>query len=76
MLRIYYDLYKKRISTEPNSKRCRLDEPSFAQASTNGVDHSDVDLSSDGYKYIEKFNRDMMEQFMDFQRRSQSSFIR
>ena len=41
-----------------------------------GIDNFDVDAASDGYKYIEKFNRDMMDQFLEFQRRSQSSFIR
>ena len=30
----------------------------------------------DGYKYIEKFNRDMMDQFMEYQRRHTSSYIK
>jgi hypothetical protein len=44
---------------------------------SNGSDaDADVDVTSEGYKYIEKFNRDMMDQFLEFQRRSQASFIR
>lgn len=60
---------------EPESKRSRLEEV----ISSNGLSHTatdDLDLNSDGYKYIEKFNRDMMDQFLEFQRRSQASFIR
>lgn len=30
----------------------------------------------DGYKFIERFNRDMMEQFMEQQQKSQSNFLR
>jgi hypothetical protein len=29
----------------------------------------------DGYKFIEKFNRDMMDQFMEYQRRFSSSYL-
>jgi len=60
---------------ESEFKRSRLQE-AFSMPTSNGVEHGDLDTTSDGYKHIERFNRDMMDQFLDFQRRSQSSFIR
>ena len=63
------------LISEPEFKRSRLQE-AFSMPTSNGVEHGDLDTTSDGYKHIERFNRDMMDQFLDFQRRSQSSFIR
>ena len=67
------------LTSEPDSKRSRLSESFHSMPNgfnVGGVDNFDGDVASDGYKYIEKFNRDMMDQFLEFQRRSQSSFIR
>merc|ERR1719187_334328 len=39
-------------------------------SSSNGV------VSEQGYKFLEAFNREMMDQFMEHQRRTQASFTR
>ena len=42
----------------------------------NGGSMSGGPLSEQGYKFLEQFNRDMMDQFMEHQRRTQASFTR
>ena len=49
-------------------------DPLTLGASMNG--NSSGSVSQEGYKFLEQFNREMLDQFMEHQRRTQASFTR
>jgi len=58
-----------RFSSEPVAKKAKKESLDDYSKLLDGT-------MLDGYKYIEKFNRDMMDQFMEFQKRYTSSYVK
>eukprot|EP00096_Caligus_rogercresseyi_P006482 TRINITY_DN2294_c0_g1_i1.p1 TRINITY_DN2294_c0_g1~~TRINITY_DN2294_c0_g1_i1.p1 ORF type:complete len:322 (-),score=131.11 TRINITY_DN2294_c0_g1_i1:158-1123(-) len=61
------------LDEEPKTKRRKISSAGALDPSSHKSVQGEI---QNAYRFIENFNKDMMEQFMDQQRKSQSSFLR
>merc|ERR1719400_1254960 len=64
------------ISNITKTKNSATSFPKLQTGRNSNSSSHESSLMEDDYKFIERFNRDMMDQFMEHQRRTQASFTR